>query len=90
MRQVTFLLRRPRRHNNNIALPCFGMLSGAHTSARVTMISGIAEVLYLGVAKFSLGIHEQDFAGDLVVLFHNKVARSVDGLVNKGRLMCQV
>ena len=59
------------------------MLGGPHTSARVTMISGVTEVLYLGVAKFGFGIHEQDFAGDLVVLFHKKVVRSVNGLINK-------
>ena len=48
------------------------MLSGAHASARVAMIRGVAEILYLGVSKLSLGINEQDFAGDLVVLLHTR------------------
>jgi hypothetical protein len=48
------------------------MLSGAHASARVTMISGITEILNLSVAKLSLGINEQDLTGDLVVLLQTR------------------
>lgn len=48
------------------------MLSGTHARACVTMVSRVAKILYLSVPKLSLGIHDQNFAGDLVVLSHTR------------------
>jgi hypothetical protein len=79
--QLTFLLCRTRRDDNNIALSSFSVLGSAYASACVAVVSGIAEVLYLSIAELGLGIYEQDLAGDLVVLFNRKVSRSVDGIV---------
>ena len=64
----TFLLRRPRRHDDDIALPGLLVLGGPHARRRVAVVGRVAEVLDLGVADFGLGVHEQDRAGDLVVL----------------------
>ena len=49
------------------------MLGSAHASARITVVGGVTEILYLSIAKLSLGIHEQDFASDLVVLLKTMV-----------------
>jgi len=56
------------------------MLGSTYASARITMVGGVTEILYLSVAKLRLRIHEQDFAGDLVVLLHTRVPRSVNGI----------
>jgi hypothetical protein len=66
--QLTFLLRRPRRNDNDIALPGFFVLSGSHARGRVAVVGCVAEVLDLGVADFGFGVYEEDLAGDLVVL----------------------
>lgn len=57
LRVIHLLLRRTRSNDNDIALSGFSVLSGSHASARVTMISGIAEILNLSVAKLSLGVY---------------------------------
>jgi hypothetical protein len=59
------------------------MLRSPHASARIAMISGIAEILNLSVAKLSLGIHEQDLAGNLVVLSDRKTWRSANRPFNE-------
>jgi hypothetical protein len=67
--KLTFLLRRPGRNDNDIALPGLLVLGGPHTRGRVAVVGRVAEVLDLGVADLGLGVYEEDFAGDLVVLF---------------------
>lgn len=64
----TLLLRRPSSNDNDIALPGLFMLGGPHARGRVAVVGCVAEVLDLGVADLGLGVYEEDFAGDLVVL----------------------
>jgi hypothetical protein len=67
------LLRGASCDDDNIALSGFGVLGSSYTGACVTMVSGVAEILNLGIAEFGFGVHEEDLAGDLVVLFGWKI-----------------
>ena len=53
----TFLLRRPSRNNNDIALPGFLVLGGPNARRRVTVVGRVAEVLDLGVADLGFGVY---------------------------------
>jgi len=55
---LTFLLRRPGRDDDDIALPGFRVLGGAHARRRVAVVGRVAEVLDLGVADRGLGVDE--------------------------------
>lgn len=63
----TFLLLRPRGHDDDIALTRLGMSPGSDVRGSIAVVGRIAKVLDLGIAKFLLRIDEQDLAGDRVV-----------------------
>jgi len=66
--RLTLLLRRPSSNDNDIALPGLLVLGRPHAGGGVAVVGCVAEVLDLSVADFGFGVHEEDFAGDLVVL----------------------
>jgi hypothetical protein len=67
-----FLLRGACGHDDDIALPGFGVLGGTDARAGVAVVGGVAKVLDLSVAKGGFGVDEKDFAGDAVILFDGR------------------
>lgn len=65
---LALLLGRAGCDDDYIALAGFFVLGGADAGAGVAVIGCVAEVLDLSVAELGLGVYEENFGGDLVVL----------------------